>query len=136
MAASGKLHRSAGRLSTGGYGPIRTMRRRWPQEGLAALLHDRFEPYFDKCCALHECPLSRGLPKTSNNHLGFERDFWQRQSGWFWRVPKRRVLGAASMSALRTARTSTGSSRKCGYVLFLGDTPQNSIFTRLFGSSL
>jgi len=34
------------------------------------------------------------LPKTFNNWFGFERGFWQRQSGCFERVPKRSVFAA------------------------------------------
>ena len=34
-----------------------------------------------------------GLSKTFNNHLGFERGFWQRQLGCFEIVPKTAVFG-------------------------------------------
>jgi len=34
-----------------------------------------------------------GLSKTFNNHLGFERGFWQRQLGCFGVVPKTAVFG-------------------------------------------
>jgi hypothetical protein len=33
------------------------------------------------------------LPKTFNNHLGFERGLWQRKRGSFSSVPKTSVLG-------------------------------------------
>jgi hypothetical protein len=44
MSALGKQHRDVGTLSTGGNGPIRSIRRRWPQERLAEMPLGGFEP--------------------------------------------------------------------------------------------
>jgi hypothetical protein len=44
MTGLGKPHRGVGTLSTGGYGLITAIRRRLPQERLAALPKGSFEP--------------------------------------------------------------------------------------------
>jgi len=41
----GKLHRGGDACSTGGKGPGASIRRRGPQERLAATPHGRFEPF-------------------------------------------------------------------------------------------
>jgi hypothetical protein len=47
-------------------------------------------------------------PKTFNNCLSFERDFWQPKIGRFSVVPKRRVFGAA-------VEWPDGSNFRCSY---------------------